>query len=142
MALKRATEEAQTVLEAEFRFRHNDTMVDVAGVTKDFGLTQLSSSAFDIIGMPPGYRIIGGEVVTETAFDTTGYDILVGDADVTNRYLASTDRALAGRTELTPTGFRGEKPIRFTFASDDVCTAGEMVIRVWYVIDNRANENN
>lgn len=142
MSLKTAARTAQNVMQAEFSFNHDDTMVDVAGVTKDFGVSQLTSSVFDVIGLPPGSVVVGGEVITETAFDTAGYDITIGDSSDADRYLASVDRAAAGRSALTPTGFHNTDglPLRFTFASDDVCTAGKMTIRVQYTVDGRANE--
>ena len=107
MSLKKATRTAQTVLEAEFTWNFGDTMVNTVGNTVDFGLTNLGGAAgkFDVINLPPGSVILGGELIVETAFDIAGYDITVGDSSVENRYLASTDAKGLGRTALTPTGF-------------------------------------
>ncbi len=137
-----ATRYAQPVMETEFTFNFDDTMVSAAGTTVDFGKANISSTAFDILHLPVGAVIVGGEVVTETAFDTAGYDITVGDADSAARYLASTDAKGAGRTALVPTGYRTSgKAVRLTFASDDVCTAGKMTVRVQYVVPGRGTEN-
>ena len=134
---------AQPVMEAEFTFNFDDTMVNAAGATVDFGKVNIASSAFDIINLPPRAVVLGGEVITDTAFDTAGYDVVVGDADVANRYLASADLKGTGRAALTPTGYRGTgKPIRITIVSDDVCTAGKMTVRVQYITEGRGIDVN
>lgn len=133
---------AQPVMEAEFIFNFDDTMVSVAGTELDFGKANIASAAFDIINLPVDAVIVGGEVVTDTAFDTAGYDITIGDADSANRYLASTDVKAAGRTALVPTGYRVTGPLRLTRVSDDVCTAGKMSVRVLYIQEGRGTEVN
>lgn len=137
-----ASRNAQWPLAAEFTFNFDDTMVNSAGNTVDFGKTNLggAAGAFDIINLPEGAVVIGGEVITETAFDTAGFDVTIGDADVADRYLASADLKGAGRAALTPTGARTGANLRLGFSSDDVCTAGKMTVRVLYVIPGRANE--
>lgn len=134
---------AQWPLVAEFTFNFDDTMVNSLGAEVDFGKVNLggANGIFDIAALPYGATIIGGEVVTETAFDTAGFDVTIGDATSANRYLASTDAKGAGRVPLVPTGFvsTGEA-IRLAFSSDDVCTAGKMTVRIMYTIRNRSNE--
>lgn len=142
MALKKATRMAQTVLAAEFKWTYADTMVNSAGVTKDFGKTDVAEeNAFDVIQLPPGAVVVGGEVTRDVAFDTAGYDIEIGDATTDDRYLASADLKAKGTTPLVPTGFVGTgEAIRMTVQSDDVCTAGSATLRVLYVIDGRVSE--
>ena len=144
MTVLKASRHAQWPLVAEFTFNFDDTMVNSAGNTVDFGKVNLggAAGAFDVAALPPGAVVIGGDIVTETAFDTAGYDVTIGDATTANRYLTSSDVKGTGRTALVPTGFvsTGEA-LRFTFSSDDVCTAGKMTIRVLYTIRNRSNEN-
>lgn len=142
MAKLIAARGAQYVLEAEFAFNVEDTMVNTAGTEQNFGLTTTLAGIFDVIKLPPGAVVVGGSVTTEEAFDTAGYDVKIGDATDDDRYLASTDRAAAGQTALVPTGYVGQtgEDIRFTFASDDANTTGRMVIRVEYIITNRINE--
>lgn len=133
---------AQTVMTMEFEWNFNDTMVASDGIADDFGVAQLTSKAFDVIGLPVNAVIVGGGITVKTAFDTAGYDVLIGDSAVANRYLASTDIKALGYTPLVPTGFVnvGALPIRLTFSSDDVCTTGNAVLRVEYVIAGRASE--
>lgn len=143
MAKKIASRTAQWPLVAEFTFNFDDTMVNTAGNTVDFGKTNLGGAAgsFVVIPMPPGAVVTGGAVVTETAFDTAGFDVTVGDTAVANRYLASTDLKAAGITALVPTGYRGVgENVVLGFTSDDVCTAGKLTVRVEYVVTNRQSE--
>ena len=143
MAKLLSSRTAQKVVQGQFTFKYDDTMKNVSGVTKDFGLTSIGAGGInvDCIELPPGAVVVGGSVERITAFDTAGYTITVGDADVADRYLAATDVKAAGRTALVPTGYRTTgKPIRVAVNNVDVCTAGECVVRVQYVIDGRAEE--
>jgi hypothetical protein len=139
--LRKISRTSQNVLEVEFTFDVEDTMVNASGVEQNFGLTTTLAGVFDIAEIPPGATILAGHVVTEEAFDTAGYDIKIGDADDDDRYLGSTDRAAAGITELVPTGYvtTGQK-LRLTYASDDACTAGRMTIRALFSLAGRASE--
>jgi hypothetical protein len=142
MAKLSSTRGIQYPLVAEFTFNYNDTMVNTAGVSKDFGASNVAeTNSFDIINLPYGAVVIGGEVVTETTFDTAGLDVTVGDATTGNRYLASTDVKTAGRTALVPTGYVSDgSAIRISVQCDDACTAGKATVRVMYTIRNRTNE--
>lgn len=134
---------AQTVLEVEFKFNFDDTMVNTAGNEVDFGKVNAGGAAgiFEVAPLPVGAVVVGGSVDRSVAFDTAGYDVLVGDADVADRYLTSTDLKAVGSQALVPTGFISTgKPIRFKFSSDDVCTTGVCTVRVQYVIENRVSE--
>lgn len=136
-----ATRYAQPVMEAEFTFNFDDTMVNVAGATVDFGKTTTGAVAFDVINLPIGAVVVDGHLVTETAFDTASYAVTVGDAAVANRYLASVDRKGAGVSALTATGFRVDGPVRLSVTNADVCTAGKATLRVQYVVPGRGTEN-
>lgn len=144
MALKKASRTAQRVLVADFTWNFDDTMVNSAGNTVDFGKVNLGGAAgiFDVINLPRDAVVLGGELIVETAFDTAGYDVTVGDNAVADRYLASTDVKATGRTALVPTGYHntGGKNLRVAFSSDDVCTTGKATLRVQYMIDGRAEE--
>lgn len=142
MTLKIKARTAQTVLSAEFAFNFDDTMVNSAGETVDFGKTSITTAdLFDVIPLPRGARVIGGSVARQTAFDTAGYTVSVGDATTIDRYLGATDLKAVGNTELVPTGFisTGE-PIRVSITNVDVCTTGKAVVRVDYVMDGRVSE--
>lgn len=147
MALLKKSRGAQYPLVAEFQFNFNDTMVDVNGVTRDFGSLAGGSSAatvytFEVIPLPPGAVVIGGGWSTETAFDTAGFDVTIGDAGAANRYLASTDVKALGNFVVTPTGLRSDGGnLRITISTDDACTTGKATVRIEYVVANRINEN-
>ena len=141
MSVQKITRGAQWPLVAEFTFSFDDTMVDTTGASKDFGLTNIAATSFDIINLPYNAVVIGGDVVTETALDTASYAVTVGDATTANRYLGSTDIKSAGRTALVPTGYVSDGgAVRLTVTNADVCTAGKVTVRVMYTIRNRTNE--
>jgi hypothetical protein len=136
-----ATRGAQYPLVAEFTFNFDDTMVDVNGVLKDF--KTVGSTVVDVINLPTGAIVVGGEVVTETAVSgSTAYNVSVGDSVSATRYLSATDRVTAGRTALVPTGYVGNgEQIRVTVAPTvAAATAGKVTVRVQYIVRNRVNE--
>lgn len=142
MAKKIASRTAQYPLVATFDFDFADTMVDVAGVLKDFKSFAAPLVA-DVIPLPPGAVVIAGEIVTDVAVGTsTAYNVSLGDSVNTTRYLGATDRKAAGRTALVPTGYLGNgENLRLTVAPTVAdATAGKVSIRVTYVIKDRSSE--
>jgi len=100
------------------------------------------AGSFDIIPLPYGAVVTGGDVVTETAFDTASYAVVIGDSGTADRYLGSTDKKGTGRTALVPTGYVSDgTDLRIGITNADVCTTGKMTVRVFYTIRDRANEN-
>jgi len=145
MAKLKASRVAQPVMLAEFTWNFDDTMVNTAGNTVDFGKVTAGGAAgkFDVITLPVGAVVVGGSLTVETAFDTAGYDVTIGDSGSENRYLTSTDVKSTGLTALVPTGYNGTGlNLRVCFSSDDVCTTGKATLRVEYVIGGRATEVN
>lgn len=142
MANLKATRQAQYVLGAEFTFNFDDTVLNSSGAKVDGGKTNTAATSVDIIELPYGATIVGGEVVTDTAFDAATFNVTVGDSGSAARYLGTTDRKGAGRTPLVPTGYVGEgQALRLTFTPADACTAGKMTVRVLYTVIGRGNEN-
>lgn len=144
MALKIASRTAQNVLSSYFQFNFDDTMADATdGTVRDFGKTSITGTYFfEVIPLPPNAVVVGGSVTRQEAFDTAGYAVEVGDATDDDRYLASTDLKAVGSTALVPTGYihaTGEN-IRISFTNTDVCTTGKCIVRVDYVVLDRANE--
>lgn len=138
-----ASRTGQYVMDAEFTFNFDDTMVSAAGAEVDFGKTNVAATSFDIINLPENSIIVGGELVVETAFDTASYAVVIGDSAVADRYLATADRKAAARTALVPTGYRtAGANLRIGITNADVCTTGKATVRVQYVITGRANEVN
>lgn len=132
---------AQYPLTASFTFNYSDTMVNAAGSEVSFNVT--GSPVFKAIPLPPGAIVVGGEMVVETAYNTTGAaTVAIGDATTANRYLAATSVKAAGRTALVPTGFRSTgEDLQLTLAlADTAGTQGKVTINVTYIQDGRANE--
>lgn len=144
MAALKATRTSQRPLVARFTWNFDDTMVNSAGNSVDFGAANAGGAAgiFDVINLPVGAVVIGGSLVVETAFDTAGYDVTVGDSASATRYLGSTDVKGTGVTALVPTGYRntGGLNLRMAFASDDVCTTGKAHLTVEYIIEGKSEE--
>lgn len=147
MALLKRTRTTQYPVVAEFTFNFNDTMVDVAGVTRDFGSFAGGSAAatqytFEAIPLPPNAVVIGGDISTEIAFDSATYAVIVGDSGSANRYHATADLKGVARVPLLVTGFRGAgENIRIAITVADVCTTGKMTLKVQYITSGRANES-
>lgn len=132
---------AQYPLVMTFTFNFDDTMADTTGATADF--KTVATTAFDIINLPVGAVVIGGEVVTETAITgSTAYNISIGDSGSATRYLGVTDRVGAGRSGLVPTGYVGTgENLRLTLTPTVAeATAGKVTVRVEFVLPNRTNE--
>lgn len=142
MAKKIKARSAQTVLSAELMFNFDDTMVNVAGTEVDFGKTTIgAANVFEMLPLPVGARVIGGSVSRQVAFDTAAYTVIVGDADLADRYVVSADLKAVGSTAfLTPGYVSTGKPIRVSIANTDVCTTGKAVVRVDYVLADRVSE--
>lgn len=142
MANKTATRGAQYPLMAEFTFTIGDTMTNTSGAAD--GFATVASHVFDIIKLPVNAVVVGGDVVTETAFSgSTAYNVSVGDSGSATRYLGATDKTTAARTALTLTGYVGTgEDIRLTVAPTVApATAGKLTVRVLYVIRDRQNES-
>ena len=141
MAIIQATRAAQWPLMAEFTINFDDQLLNPSGVLE--GITTVGSHVFDAIKLPQGACVVGGEVVTETAFTgSTALNVSIGDATLATRYLGATDKTAATRTALVLTGFMttGED-IRITIAPTVAAvTAGKLTVRVLFTLRNRANE--
>lgn len=148
MALKKATRSAQKVMSAEFVVNFDDTMVDVNGATKTFGSVYTDAGTFEVINLPQGAVIIGGDLIVETqGAGPTVYTMSVGNSGSATAYLAATSLLSSSgtRTALTGLGLGSNdgKNVRVTIASTVAnATAGKFRVRVEYVIDGRAEEVN
>lgn len=141
MAALKQSRTAQYALWQEFVFSIGDTMTNTSGAADAFAT--VAAHVFDVINLPPNATVVGGEVVTDTAFTgSTAYNVKVGDSVTDNRYLGTTDKTAAGRTALVPTGFIGAgESIRLTVTPTvATATAGKITLRVNYTVLGRANE--
>jgi hypothetical protein len=136
MAALTQTKVAQRVMSAVFTFEIGDTMTNASGSSDAFATA--AAHAFDIIDLPIDSVVVGGAVVTETAFGgSTAYNVIVGDSGSTNRYLGTTDKTSAALTALVPTGYvnTGGLPIRLTVTPTvATATSGKATVRVDYII--------
>lgn len=143
MTVLKAARTTQDLVTSEFTFNFDDTMLNTAGVSKDFKTTGTSIVA-DVINLPPNSVIVSGEVVTDTAVTgSTAYNISVGDSGSATRYLGATDKVLAGRTALVPTGFINVDGLnlRLTVAPTVAdATAGAVTVRVTYMVRGKADD--
>lgn len=141
MALKKKTTEAQAPLVAQFEFDLTDTMVDINGVTQAFSGNGI---AFDVLTLPYGSQVIGGDIVVKTASNAVTTNTLsVGDSALATRYATTVDLKTAARTALTITGFKtAAAGLRLTFAqTGGAATLGTVKVSVMFTIDKRAHEN-
>ncbi len=148
MALKQATRGAQPVMSAEFGFSFNDTMKDVSGVTKTFGSVYTDAGVFEVINLPLGAVVTGGDlIVEEQGVGPTAYTAAVGTSGSANAFLAATTLLSAAGTRVALTGLglaaTDGKNVRVTIASTVAnATAGKFRLRLEYVIDGRITEVN
>lgn len=145
MSTLQKTRSAQRVLASEFVFNFGDTMADVNGVTKTFGSVFGDAGTFEVMNMPNGAVITGGELLVETAgVGPTVYTVSLGVVGGTaTALLAATSVLATGRTALTGLGLasNGAQNVTLTIASTVAnATAGKVRARLQYTIDNRAEE--
>lgn len=141
MAKLKASRNVQFPLHQEFTFNIADTMKDSTGV--EFAFSVVGSKAYDVINLPSGAVVTGGELVVETVSnDATTATVSVGDSASAARYLGATNIKAAARTALVPTGYRGlGENLRITVANGTGgATTGKVTVRVQYVIPGRAHE--
>jgi hypothetical protein len=137
-----AARQAQWPLVAEFTFNVADTMLNTSGVSDNFNT--VAAHVFDVINLPQGAIVIGGEVVTENAVTgSTAYNVKVGDSGSDVRYLGTTDKTAAGSTSLVPTGYVGTgENLRLTVTPTVAASVlGTITVRVEFIIRGKANEN-
>lgn len=149
MALLKPVRGAQYPLVKEFVFNFNDTIADINGVVKDFGSATIASAPVaDIIPLPPGAVVCGGELIVETqGAGPTAYTVKLGVAGNDACFLAASDLLAAANTRYpllltSQLASNGGANVRLTMVdSVALATAGKFRVRVMYTIDNRANES-
>jgi hypothetical protein len=142
MGLLTAPRTTQGIKTAHFVFKHDDTMVPKgATAAVDFGATNTSATTFEVIPLPVGAVVVGGYIARTEAFDAATYSITIGDADDDNRYLAAADLKAVGTTALLVPGYIGTgQNLEMIINAADVCTTGEAILVVEYIVDGRADE--
>ena len=142
MSLLIESRTAQSPLVAEFNWNFDDTMVNDAGATVDFGLTNIAETTFVVIPLPPGSVVTGGSLTRSVAFDTAGYAITVGDTADEDEYLTTGDLKAVGTTALVPTGLVNTTGLNIVMniTNTDVCTTGSAKLVVEYIVEDRSCE--
>ena len=95
-----------------------------------------------VMELPAGAEVIGGAVVTETAFNSTSTDTIdIGDTGSQNRYLNDGNfRAAGARVALVPTGYVNTAPTKLTarwVSGGGSPTTGKCRLRVDYIVIGR-----
>ena len=179
MAILKRSRTAQYPLVQEFVFNFDDGMANLtalngssveangrANVT-DFGsgaatvglltgLTHVPSAFgntyyFEIMSLPVGAQIIGGDVQVEVAYaGPTAATISLGDSSSGTLYASGVDLKTLGRTALTiPAEVTGAGAVKAAAGLDvrmtlnytvAQATAGRVRVRVMYTLDGRMNE--
>lgn len=142
MALVKKVRAAQVPLVLEFVINMADTMANTSGVVQ--GLN--AAGAFDFADPPPGFVLVSGSAVTETALSgggVTAATLALGDSASASRYAAAATVLAAGAVvNAVPTGYTGQgESLRATLAfTGGSPTAGKIRVRLLYTLDGRANE--
>lgn len=152
MALLQQTRGSQPLQVSEFIFSFNDTMKDVNGAVKTFGSVYTDAGNFEIIKLPPGAQIVGGDIVVETqGVGPTAYTINLGTSGGAAILASAFDLkgAVNARTALllttltgatsTLTGLDVRMAVSSTVAN---ATAGKWRITVLWKLDGRTTESN
>lgn len=152
MALLQQTRGSQPLQVSEFIFSFNDTMKDVNGAVKTFGSVYTDAGNFEIIKLPPGAQIVGGDIVVETqGVGPTAYTINLGTSGGAAILASAFDLkgAVNARTALLLTTLTGATStltgldVRMAVTSSVAnATAGKWRITVLWKLDGRTTESN
>jgi len=146
MALIKPTRGAQYVMCSEYAFTFSDTVVDINGVTKDYGTTIASAPVADIINLPPFTEVVGGQVtIVVQGVGPTAYTISLGVAGATTAYVSAADLLSAINTKViltyaNPRASSTGLNVRLTMVdSVAAATAGSWRISVLWKTDGKAD---
>lgn len=152
MALLQQTRGSQPLQVSEFIFNFNDTMKDVNGAVKTFGSVYTDAGNFEIIKLPPGAQIVGGDIVVETqGVGPTAYTINLGTSGGAAILASAFDLkgAVNARSALLLTTLTGATStltgldVRMAVTSSVAnATAGKWRITVLWKLDGRTTESN
>ncbi len=96
------------------------------------------------VNLPVDAVVVGGALVTTTAFNSATSDTLnVGDSASATRYASAADIHAAGRIALTLTGYKVTAPTRQVLVTwtgtGTAPTAGEVILQLEYIVSYRAD---
>lgn len=116
-------------------------------LTVDIVSLDTSAAVEEAFDLPANAVVVGGEIIVDTVWNSATSDVLdLGDDGDTNRYLAAVDLTALARTEFVDAnlGFLNTESNTIDAiwtGVGAVPTTGSARIRVFYVIQNRTNEN-
>lgn len=102
-----------------------------------------SGVATAVINLPIGAVVVGGAIITATAFNSATSDTLsLGDSASATRYASAANIHATGRTALTLTGYKALTTTRQMLATwtgvGAAPTAGSVDVQVEYLVTDRA----
>lgn len=109
-----------------------------------FTFADLAAGVNPLADLPGNAEVISGEIVVDTAWNSTTNTLEIGDDGDSNRYAAAIDLKTAGRTALVPTGYKYTAPntVDGTYAETGAApTQGAARYVIEYILLNdRAHE--
>lgn len=150
MATIKKTPGAQTVLAADFQFGYttggsdgtSDSILNTSAAVTS--VAAAAGTTFDVINIPAGAQIVGGDLNVITAVATTATATAsIGDSGSPTRYLGATNLKAQARTALVPTGYISQgEPLRVTIANaDGTGTLGKVKVTILFTLTGRVTEN-
>ena len=113
----------------------------VKTLTIAFGDPTAFGTAENAIELPIGATVTNGDIIVDTAFNSTTNTLTIGDVTVPTRYAAAVDLKTAARTVFTLTGFKTTATQRFiqvnVAQTGGIPTAGSVRVNVHYIVDKR-----
>ena len=101
------------------------------------------SPVFLAIPLRSGAIVVGGDVIVETAYNTTSTaTVSLGDSGSATRYASAVNIKTAAITALTRPALRSTgDTLRLTLAlADTAATQGKVTVTVTYLVEGRSNE--
>ncbi len=115
-----------------------------ASVTISRAQMATTATAVTAIKLPVNAVVVGGFIVVDEVYDTTGAaTVTVGDSSSAARLLGATSVKALGRTALVPTGYVNTGGLDLSITptlADTGGTTGSVRVVVEYIIDGRAHE--
>lgn len=109
----------------------------------DFTFADADGVSEEIVDIPGGAVVTGGQVVIVNAWDSATSAVLdLGDKTTGDRYVSNADAKTVGATALIADGgaFTVTDSVVINITNTGTPTVGDGYVIVSYVLDNRANE--
>jgi hypothetical protein len=117
---------------------------DILVAEVSFTFAQTVAGALEMVNLPANARVVGGDLIVDTVWDSTTNTLSLGDGITPTRYTTTTTLKALGRTALGLTGYKytAADTVDGTYAETGaVPTTGAARLQVQYTIADRALEN-